>query len=95
VFSVISQFSRYLSVTPSLFPGYQAKKTLYRYTQLVKSFLKWDGQPLEEFKVKIPRTLPPYIEDAQIADWFQRYYQCCMNLSGFGSEIPPERLTIE
>ncbi|MFH1775712.1 MAG: tyrosine-type recombinase/integrase [Chloroflexota bacterium] len=41
-------------------------RTLYRYAQMVKSFMKWYGQPLEEFKVKIPRTLPAYIEDDQI-----------------------------
>ncbi|MFC2041127.1 tyrosine-type recombinase/integrase, partial [Chloroflexota bacterium] len=41
-------------------------RTLYRYAQMVKSFMKWYGQPLEEFKVKIPRTLPPYVEDEQI-----------------------------
>lgn len=41
-------------------------RTLYRYAQMVKSFMKWYGQPMDEFKVKIPRTLPPYVEDAQI-----------------------------
>ncbi|MFC1966832.1 tyrosine-type recombinase/integrase [Chloroflexota bacterium] len=41
-------------------------RTLSRYAQMVKSLMKWYGQPLEEFKVKIPRTLPPYVEDDQI-----------------------------
>ena len=41
-------------------------RTLYRYAQMVKFFLKWYGQPMDDFKVKIPRTLPPYIEDVQI-----------------------------
>jgi len=41
-------------------------RTLYRYAQMVKSFMKWYGQPMDEFKVKVPRTLPPYIEDDQI-----------------------------
>ena len=41
-------------------------RTLYRYAQMVKSFMKWYGQPMDEFKVKIPRTLPHYIEDDQI-----------------------------
>jgi len=41
-------------------------RTLYRYAQMVKSFMKWYGQPMDEFKVKVPRTLPTYIEDDQI-----------------------------
>ncbi|MFC1906686.1 tyrosine-type recombinase/integrase [Chloroflexota bacterium] len=41
-------------------------RTLYRYAQMVKAFMKWYGQPLDDFKVKVPRTLPPYIEDDQI-----------------------------
>jgi len=41
-------------------------RTLYRYARMVKSFMKWYGQPMDEFKVKVPRTLPPYIEDHQI-----------------------------
>ena len=41
-------------------------RTLYRYAQMVKSLMKWYGQPMDEFKVKIPRTLPAYIEDDQI-----------------------------
>ncbi|MFC2004267.1 tyrosine-type recombinase/integrase [Chloroflexota bacterium] len=41
-------------------------RTLYRYAQMVKSLMKWYGQPMDEFKVKVPRTLPPYIEDDQI-----------------------------
>ncbi|MFC1935122.1 tyrosine-type recombinase/integrase [Chloroflexota bacterium] len=41
-------------------------RTLYHYAQMVKSFMKWYGQPMDEFKVKVPRTLPPYIEDDQI-----------------------------
>ncbi len=41
-------------------------RTLYRYAQMIKSFMKWYGQPMDEFKVKIPRSLPAYIEDEQI-----------------------------
>jgi integrase/recombinase XerD len=40
--------------------------TLYRYAQMVKSFMKWYGQPIDDYKVKIPRTLPAYIEDDQV-----------------------------
>ncbi|MFC1985258.1 tyrosine-type recombinase/integrase [Chloroflexota bacterium] len=41
-------------------------RTLSRYAQMVKSLMKWYGQPIDEFRVKVPRTLPPYIEDYQI-----------------------------
>ncbi len=41
-------------------------RTLYRYAQMVKSFMKWYGQPMDDFKVTIPKTLPDYIEDEQI-----------------------------
>ncbi|MFC1939791.1 tyrosine-type recombinase/integrase [Chloroflexota bacterium] len=41
-------------------------RTRSRYAQMIKSFMKWYGQPMDEFKVKVPRTLPPYIEDDQI-----------------------------
>ena len=41
-------------------------RTLYRYAQMIKSFMKWYGQPTDKFKVELPRTLPFYIEDDQI-----------------------------
>jgi len=28
--------------------------------------MKWYGEPLENFKVKVPKSLPPYPEDAEI-----------------------------
>ncbi len=46
-------------------------RTLYRYAQMVKAFMKWYGQPLEEFKVKIPRILPPYVEDDHVENILQ------------------------
>ncbi|MFC2040523.1 tyrosine-type recombinase/integrase [Chloroflexota bacterium] len=41
-------------------------RTLSRYAQMIKGFMKWFGQPMDDFKVKIPRTLPAYIDDDQI-----------------------------
>ncbi|UCD54491.1 MAG: tyrosine-type recombinase/integrase, partial [Dehalococcoidia bacterium] len=41
-------------------------RTLYRYTQMLKGFMKWYGEPLEDLKIKIPKSLPPYTENSQI-----------------------------
>jgi integrase len=42
-------------------------RTLYRYAQMIKMFMKWYGEPLNDFKVKIPKSLPPYTENDDIA----------------------------
>jgi len=41
-------------------------RTLYRYVQMIKMFMKWYGEPLNDFKVRIPKSLPPYTEDSEI-----------------------------
>ena len=41
-------------------------RTLYRYTQAIKAFMNWYGEPLEDIRVKVPKSLPPYTEDADI-----------------------------
>ncbi len=33
-------------------------------------FMKWYGEPMDDFKIKIPKSLPPYTEDAQIEKLF-------------------------
>ena len=72
---ILGSFEAFLaerSPTPDLAKEFLAPysdrkpRTLYRYAQMVKSFMKWYGQPMDEFKVKVPRSLPPYIEDDQI-----------------------------
>jgi integrase/recombinase XerD len=40
--------------------------TLYRYTQMVKAFMKWYGEPLLDVHIKIPKSLPDYTEDLDI-----------------------------
>ncbi len=32
--------------------------------------MKWYGEPMDDFKVKIPKTLPPYTEDGEIEKLF-------------------------
>ena len=41
-------------------------RTLYRYTQAIKAFMNWYGEPLEDVRVRVPRSLPPYTEDDDI-----------------------------
>jgi hypothetical protein len=33
---------------------------------MIKGFMKWYGEPLEDLKIKIPKSLPPYTDDAKI-----------------------------
>jgi len=42
-------------------------RTLSRYAQMLKMFMKWYGEPINDFKVRIPKSLPPYTENDDIA----------------------------
>ncbi|MFC1911852.1 tyrosine-type recombinase/integrase [Chloroflexota bacterium] len=72
ILSKLEAFLAECSPTPALAKEFLAlyadrkPRTFYRYVQMVKSFMKWYGQSMDEFKVKIPKSLPPYIEDGQI-----------------------------
>jgi len=44
----------------------RAPRTLYRYAMMIKVFMKWYGDPMDDLKVKVPRSLPPYTENADI-----------------------------
>jgi len=37
---------------------------------MIKSFMKWYGEPMDNFKVKVPKNLPPYTEDSDIEKLF-------------------------
>ena len=52
----------------SFLSRYTEKKstTLHRYASTIRSFMKWYGEPIDDFTVKIPKSLPPYIEDDEI-----------------------------
>jgi site-specific recombinase XerD len=45
-------------------------RTLYRYAQMLRVFMKWYGEPMDDLKVKIPKALPPYTEDSDITKLF-------------------------
>jgi len=76
---ILTKFHSYLNdskPSPELAKGflsqYSSKKprTRARYATIVKSFMKWCGQPIDDFRVKVPKTLPPYTEDSDIQKLF-------------------------
>jgi len=73
--TVLSHFMSYLGAYPpspelakSFLAQYTNRKvrTLYRYTQMIRGFMKWYGEPIDDVKIKVPKTLPPYTEDRDI-----------------------------
>jgi site-specific recombinase XerD len=71
----LARFNQYLGnypPSPDLSKSFLAQyanrkpRTLYRYAQMLRVFMKWYGEPMDDLKVKIPKSLPPYTEDAQI-----------------------------
>jgi hypothetical protein len=72
---MLARFTQYLNgfpPSPELGKAFLAQfaekkpRTLYRYAQMIKMFMKWYGEPIEDFKIKIPKSLPPYFEDGDI-----------------------------
>lgn len=41
-------------------------RTRYRYAQMIKTFMAWYGEPLDDIRIKIPKTLPSYTEDIDV-----------------------------
>jgi hypothetical protein len=33
---------------------------------MIQSFMKWYGEPVDDVKIKVPKTRPPYIEDSDV-----------------------------
>jgi integrase/recombinase XerD len=73
--NILSRFMDYLGAYPpspelakSFLAQYtnRAPRTLYRYTQMVRGFMKWYGEPIDDVRIKVPKTLPPYTEDSDI-----------------------------
>ncbi len=72
---LLEKFRNYighLPPSPSLVKGFIAQyadrtpATQARYASTLKTFMKWYGQPMEDFHIKVPRALPQYVEDAEI-----------------------------
>jgi integrase/recombinase XerD len=62
--------------TPELAKGFLSQyanhkpRTLARYAKMIKSFMKWYGEPMTDFKIKVPKSLPPYTGDTDIEKLF-------------------------
>ncbi len=72
---MLTKFKEYLNgypPSPELAKGFLAQyadrkpRTLYRYAQMIRVFMKWYGEPLEDFRIKVPKTLPPYTKDSEV-----------------------------
>ncbi len=77
---MLGLFKEYLNnypPSPELAKGFLAQysnkkpRTLYRYAQMIKAFMAWYGEPIDDLKVRIPKTLPGYTEDNDIEKLFQ------------------------
>ena len=72
---LLAKFRQYLNGFPpsvELAKGFLAQyasrkpRTLARYGATIKAFMKWYGVPMDDFRVKVPKTLPPYTEDSDV-----------------------------
>jgi site-specific recombinase XerD len=41
-------------------------RTLYRYSQMIKAFMTWYGEPIDDLKIKVPKSIPKYTDDSTI-----------------------------
>jgi integrase/recombinase XerD len=67
---ILSHFKDYLGAFPpsaelakhylSTFANLKTT-TLYKYAAVVKGFMKWYGEPLDDIKIRVPSPLPDYI----------------------------------
>jgi len=73
---LLAKFQEYLGQyppSPELAKGFLAQyahrkpRTLARYAATIKSFQKWYGEPMDDFRIRVPRSLPPYTEDSDVA----------------------------
>jgi site-specific recombinase XerD len=77
-----SFISRYLDKKP---------RTLYRYAQMVRMFMKWYGEPINDFKVRVPKSLPPYTDNGDI----DRLFQAIESKATHKKLITRDRLMVE
>ena len=75
---LLARFKNHLNgypPSPELAKGFLAQyadrklRTLYRYAQMLRVFMKWYGEPLD-LKIKVPKSLPSYTEDSDIDKLF-------------------------
>ncbi len=44
---------------------------------MIRAFMKWYGEPIEDFKIKIPKTLPTYTDDNDISKLINALKEKC------------------
>jgi site-specific recombinase XerD len=66
--SFLGNFPPSAQLAKDFLAQYSTKKprTLYRYTMMIKPFMKWYGDPISDLKIKIPKSLPSYTPEADI-----------------------------
>jgi len=73
--ALLDKFKTYLGgypPSPQLAKGFLATfkdrkpRTIQRHASTIKGFMKWYGEPMDDLKIKVPKSLPPYIEDDDI-----------------------------
>ncbi len=76
---ILARFNQYLGnypPSPELAKSFLAQyadrkpRTLYRYAQMLRMFMKWYGESMDDFKVRVPKTLPPYTKDSDVEKLF-------------------------
>jgi site-specific recombinase XerD len=76
---MLARFQKYLNgypPSPELARSFLAQftnrkpRTLYRYTQMIRVFMKWYGEPLNDLIVKVPKSLPSYTKDSDVEKLF-------------------------
>ena len=76
---LLAKFHEYLNGFPpssELAKGFLSQyvdrkpRTQARYASTIKSFMKWYGEPLEDYRVRLPKTLPSYTEDSEVDQLF-------------------------
>ena len=77
---MLEQFKLHLGgfpPSPELAKGFLAQyanrkpRTLYRYAQMIRVFMRWYGEEMADLKIKIPRTLPRYTQDDEVERLFE------------------------
>ena len=90
---MLARFKEYLNGYPpslELTKGFLSQfankkpRTLYRYNQMIRVFMKWYGEPMDDFKVKVPKNMPPYTENSNIEKLFsaienKKTHKGCIN----------------
>jgi hypothetical protein len=66
-------------------------RTLYRYAQMIKAFMKWYGDPIDDVRIKIPKSIPKYVDDSA----FQKVRDAIANKKTHKIVIPRDLLLVD